>query len=60
MQEKYGVDKDALLQNLQNEEAQLMQQIQRFLSDPEKTASDRQVVEDRLYQVRNKIAEIIQ
>ena len=38
--EKYSQDNQTLRENLINEEAQLMQQVQRFLSTSEKTASE--------------------
>lgn len=59
--EKYSQDNQTLRENLINEEAQLMQQVQRFLSTSEKTASEEaqnQQIHNRLQQVRSKITEL--
>lgn len=56
--DKYAVEDEELLVSLRNEEAQLMQEMQRLLSDPAKTANDRTVTEQRLQAVRHKITEI--
>lgn len=56
--EKLGVRKEILHEDLRNEEANLMQQLQKIMSDPTKTASDRSSIELRLNQVRNKLTEL--
>ena len=58
--EKLGVDQTELLENLRNEEANLMQQMQTILSGSahEKVAADRSNIETRLGQVRSKITEL--
>lgn len=58
MMEKVGVSSEILHEELRNEEAQLMQGLQRIMSDPSKTASDRTQIELRLQQVRNKLTEL--
>lgn len=56
--EKLGVKKEILHEDLRNEEASLMQQLQKIMSDPTKTASDKSGIELRLNQVRNKLTEL--
>ena len=58
--EKYGQPNDAIINNLRNEEAQLMTQIQNFMCNPEKVADQRgqlSHLEARLAQVRGTITE---
>lgn len=59
--EKVGVDKETLHSGLLNEEANIMQEIQAYMTIGEKTASERQkeqVLNDKLSSVRAKITEI--
>jgi hypothetical protein len=61
MMEKYSQDDDALLLGLRDEEAQLMNEISRHMTVPEKTAAEAariKNVEMRLGQVRSKITEM--
>lgn len=56
--EKYGVQKDVLHEDLRNEEGRLMMEMQRTMRDNTKTASDRNVIEQRLQSVRSKLTEL--
>lgn len=56
--EKVGIDKETLLNNLRNEEANLMSAMSQAMSDRTKTAEDRSQLEMRLQQVRHKITEL--
>lgn len=56
--EKYGVNKEILHEELRNEEAQLMMEMQRALTDNTKTASDRSKIEQKLQAVRAKLTEL--
>jgi len=56
--EKYGVSKEVLHEDLRNEEATLMQQLQNILFDGEKTATDRSRLETRLQNIRSKLSEL--
>lgn len=59
--EKVGVDKSSLLTGLLDDEANLMQEMQSFMSMGEKTASEQQKedsVNNKLSAVRSKISEI--
>lgn len=56
--EKLGVRKEILYSELRDEEAQLMQKLQQSLSQGEKAASDRSLLEARLTQIRNRITEL--
>lgn len=58
--DKYGASKEDLLQGLQNEEASIMQQIQKTLDPSSKTASDRSELERRLQSVKSKISELME
>jgi len=58
MMDKYGTSNADLLQGLQNEEANLMQEIQKTLDPDSKTASSRPDLESRLHNVRTRIDEI--
>lgn len=56
--EKLGIRGDILYSELRDEEARLMQLVQSAVSDNEKIAEDRVVLESRLSQIRNKITEL--
>lgn len=57
--EKLGVQSEVLHEDLRNEEARLMREIQACITRPgEKTASERASLESRLSDVRNKITEL--
>ncbi len=61
LMEKYSQDDQGLRDNLINEEAQLMQQVQRYMGLIEKTASEEtqyQHIHNRLQHVRQKITDI--
>lgn len=58
MMEKHGVQKEILYSDLRDEEAQLMQKMQEVMFDGEKTAEDKNRIENRLQQVRMKITEL--
>ena len=57
--EKIGVQRDVLHEDLRNEEARLMREIQTCFTRPgEKTASERATLESKLSDVRNKLTEL--
>ena len=56
--EKLGVQREILYSDLRDEEAQLMQKMQEAMFDGEKTAEDKNRLEVRLQQVRQKITEL--
>ena len=56
--EKMGVSKEVLYSELRDEEAQLMQKMQEYIFDGEKTASEKSILENKLQAVRQKITEL--
>lgn len=56
--DKFGVSNEVLHEELRNEEARLMQEMQYILTDHTKTASDRSAIEAKLQSIRSKITEL--
>lgn len=55
---KYAVTNEVLHEELRNEEANLMQQMQAIMANPAKVAYDQSAIESKLQQVRAKITEL--
>lgn len=56
--EKLGVTKEIQHEGLRNREANLMQKMQSFMNDGEKTGEDISAIEIELQEVRQKLTEL--
>ena len=56
--DKHGVSSEVLHAELRQEEARLMREMQSMMTDSTKTASDRNSLEAKLQQVRQKVTEL--